>query len=67
MLLSEGHTRAMSYTVGKCWSEVNIVRQRLASRRTTDTLLLQMAIASNFSAKAGKQLQTLIGRLEESD
>lgn len=57
----------MHYTVGKSWSEANIVRQRLAARRTTETVLLQMAIASNFSAKAGKQLQKLIARLDESD
>lgn len=67
LLLNAGHAHATHYPVAKVWSEANIVRQRQASRLKTETVLLQMAIASNFSAKAGKQLQKLIAGLNESD
>jgi GTP cyclohydrolase FolE2 len=43
------------------------VRQRNAFRRREETALLQMAVASVLSEKAGKQLANLLKRMDESD
>ena len=67
LLLSEGHLDARRYPVAHAWSEARIVRQRNAFRRREETALLQMAVASVLSEKAGKQLANLLKRMDESD
>lgn len=67
LLLSEGHPQARHYPIAMVWSESRIVRQRNAARVKRDTVVLQMAIASNFGKKAGKQLETLLKEMDESD
>lgn len=67
LLLSAGHVDAPRYTLAKVWSEARIVRQRNAARMKMEVLLLQQAVASNFSKKAGKQFNTTLTDLDEHD
>lgn len=41
-------------------NETHITRQRLLSDNATNTVLLQLAIASNFSKKAGGRLKHVV-------
>lgn len=67
LLLSEGHLHAASYPVAVVWSEVTIVRERAADRRSRDTAVTQLTLATMFSKKAGKQLKELLEKVAESD
>lgn len=67
LLLSAGHVEATRYTLAKVWSESRIVRQRHASRMKMEALLIQQVIATNFSKKAGKQLNDTLKDLDEHD
>ena len=67
LLLAEGHAYANHYPIALAWSEVRIVRQRLAFRRRQESTLMQMVIASVFDKKAGSELAKLLKRLDESD
>jgi GTP cyclohydrolase FolE2 len=67
LLLSEGHSEARNYPIAVSWSEARIIRQRHAARRRAEAAQMQMVIASVFDSKAGKQLQAVLKRLDESD
>lgn len=67
LLLAEGHAYAGHYPLAVVWSEVRIVRQRLAFRRRQESALMQMIIGSVFDKKAGQRLAKILKRLDESD
>ena len=67
LLLAEGHAHAPHYPLAVVWSEVRIVRQRLAFRRRQETSLMQMVIGSVLDSKSGKRLAKILRRLDESD
>lgn len=43
------------------------MRQRNANRRSRDAALTQLVLGTLFSKKAGKELEKLLGKVEESD
>jgi hypothetical protein len=67
LLLSEGHTEAHIYPISVVWSEVNIVRQRNASRRLRDSTVTQHVLSSLFSKDANKALRKLLNKVDDSD
>jgi hypothetical protein len=67
LLLSEGHRHARDYPIAVVWTEARIVRQRQAAKRKSDTILMQMAIASVMDSKANKQLAAVLKRMDQSD
>jgi hypothetical protein len=60
LLISQGHIEAWHYPLGFMINETHITRQRLLSDNAQNTILLQLAIASNFSKRAGGRLKTVI-------
>jgi hypothetical protein len=67
LLLEKGHTAASRYPIAVVWSETRIVRQREIAHISLDAVLLQMAIASNFSKKAAGQLTKMLKDIKNGD
>lgn len=67
LLLESGHPHAPRYPLATVWTEAEIVRERFASRRKMDAVIMQMCIASIATKKAGKELQGFLDRLNLCD
>jgi hypothetical protein len=65
--MKEGHRYARQYPLAYLWSEVRIVRQRLARQRALEAVLMQMVIGSMFNKDAGAELKKTLERMDESE
>ena len=63
LLLANGHSDALNYTVGKVWDEAEIVVERLNRQAVTEAVLIQSAVASLLSKEGGKEFSKLVKRL----
>lgn len=65
LLMAHGHPEARFYPVPVVWTEVGIVRTRLNREMASNAVLMQLAISSVLSEKAGKAFQKQVKKLSE--
>ena len=68
MLLANGHPQARRYTIATIWYEAQLVTERVNSLISTETILMQAAMAMTLNAKAGgKHFKKLLKRLSDGN
>lgn len=49
------------------WTEARMVRERNSNRRKRDSAITQLVLSTLLSKKAGKELEKLLSKVDESD
>lgn len=65
LLLDHGHPHAWRYPIRMVWEEAALVVERLNGLEASRAVLLQMAVSSVISKKAGAEFKKAIRRLSE--
>lgn len=63
LLLAHGHPYARRYPLGMVWDESNMIKERQNALEITRATLLQKAVASILSSKAGTDFSKTIAGL----
>lgn len=63
MVLGYGHTQAEHYTLGRLFDEAALIQERENNRIVTEATLLQLAIQSVLSKKAGREFAKTVKQL----
>jgi hypothetical protein len=67
LLLTHGHVHAQFYPIGMVWAEAAIVNRRTAAEEANRAVMLQSAVSSLFSEKAGSNFRRTLKDLRDED
>ena len=65
--MDHGHPEASSYPFGMVWDEAESSVDRINAQTVTETVLMQMAVGSILSKKAGAELKKILKGLSSGE